>query len=63
MKCKRNMSSDQSLRLMRTESDQEINTMEIIENYATTICRIGSRGTMLRAFEEQQKRPLLLEQR
>lgn len=57
MKLKIIMKSDQSLRWMKTESDQEINTTDTREKYATTICRTGSWqwSWLLPESEEQQE--------
>lgn len=40
---------------MRTESDQEINTMEIIKKYAAILCRTGSWELVPGVFEEPQE--------
>lgn len=57
MKLKIIMKSDQSLRWMKTESDQELNTMDTREKYATTICGTGSWqwSWLLHKSEEQQE--------
>lgn len=60
MNLKMNKRSDQSKRFMRTESDQEINTTEIIESYATTM--LGKLGADVRCVLGTARRPLLLEQ-